>query len=277
MASKAYFEWLAAGKPYKLAAPLVALRDKLRRYGYTVYDIGNERHQKAEPPEDHMPYSATGWPVASPRWWGFAIDVMPPPAGSGLPTLAQLGKQLHDDRRNGVAGTGWLKYMNWEPGDGNCWHDSWQPTYARRSSGDRGHIHLSGRSDQYLTDTLGDYDPVARIREGADVADLPAYNQNAILYTDNRVAAFNQGDETVKGTASAPHAKGEAVWPVRKLNAIGTALDEVRAAVTAPPPPANIAISDDQAEAIAQRVAELVVQQLTVTGTFQFTATPTAQ
>lgn len=271
MASEAYYEWLAAGKPFKLAAPLVALRNLLRRYGYTVYDIGNERHQKAEPPEDHMPYSATGWPVASPRWWGFALDVMPPPAGSGLPTLAQLGRQIHNDRRNGVAGLAFLKYMNWEPGDGNCWHDSWQPAYARRSSSDRGHIHLSGRSDQYLTNTLGDYDPVARFRAGGDMGTTEEIKAANVLlsYTDPRVEVLQTGDDNL---LRGPNA-GKPMWLVGTVKRIAADLLTVKNAVTAPPAPVEVVLSDEQLE----RIADLVVGKLAVTGSFQFTATPTAQ
>jgi hypothetical protein len=165
MASQGYYEWIAAGKPFTLAAPERRLRDILRGYGYTVYDIGNERHQKAEPPEDHMPYSATGWPVKSPRWYGFALDIMPP-AADDLPTLPQLLGQIYADKMAGHPGVAWLKYMNWEPSgpSGPCYHDKWQPNHVRTTSGDRGHGHLSGRSDHVTIDTTSGYDPVARYR-----------------------------------------------------------------------------------------------------------------
>ncbi len=152
--------WLDLGLDWHLALPLLALRNRLRRYGYTVFDIGNNRHLDHEPPEDHTPYSETGWPIHTPYGWVTAIDVMPPPAGSPLPSLAELGWRIHDDRQAGVAGVAWLKYMNWEPGDGKCWHESWQPAYVRRSSSDRGHLHLSCRSDMVNSAAAADYDPI---------------------------------------------------------------------------------------------------------------------
>lgn len=180
MASQGYRDWIAAGKPFTLAAPARSLRDILRGYGYTVYDIGNKSHQVAEPPEDHMPYSATGWPVRSPRWYGFALDVMEPDRALRLPTLAQLGAQIYADKNAGHPGVAWLKYMNWTPAGGECVHDKWQPSHVRTDSDDDGHIHLSGRSDHYLTDTTDGYDPVARFR-GEDDGMNP-YIQHVMNY-----------------------------------------------------------------------------------------------
>ena len=190
MASQGYRDWVAAGRPFTLAAPLKTLRNILRGYGYTVYDIGNESHQLADPPEDHMPYSETGWPRTSPRWFGFALDIMPPAKGSGLPTLPQLLGQIYRDKQAGHPGLAWLKYMNWEPSGptGPCYHDSWQPSHSRRSSGDRGHGHLSGRSDHYLTDTTGGYDPVARFR-GEDDGMSP-YVQHVMNYRLEAIVAL---------------------------------------------------------------------------------------
>lgn len=163
-----YRAWVADGKPFQLAHPLVTIRDLLRGYGYTVYDIGDDAHLTRTKPEDHTPYSQTGWPVASPYGWGFALDIMPPP--KGLPSLAELGAQLYADKQAAVDGVRWLKYMNWEPGDGGCYQDRWQPTHARSDSSDRGHIHLSARTDYQTSTAAVGYDPVARARgEGMDV------------------------------------------------------------------------------------------------------------
>lgn len=168
-----YSNWTGAGRPNNgLMRPLARLRDKLRAYGYTVYDIGNDDHLRHVPPEDHTPFSETGWPVSpTPKWWITAIDIMPPPPGSGLPSLQQLGAQIFSDRDNRVIG--FLKYMNWEPdrdNGGRCWHDSWMPNHARAGSADRGHIHLSGRSDSINETAWDHYDPVARFR-GDDMSE----------------------------------------------------------------------------------------------------------
>lgn len=167
-----YSEWKADGSPWKLAKPIDELTNVLRKYGYTVYTIGNTSHltkracsscPQGSGAEDHTPYSHTGWPVANHYPYVCACDIMAPSASSKLPSLAQLGAQLHVDRQAGRVS--WLKYMNWEPSGsgGPCYHDSWQPNYTRRTSTDRGHIHISVRSDAINTSTNG-YDPVARVR-----------------------------------------------------------------------------------------------------------------
>jgi hypothetical protein len=50
--------------------------------------------------------------------------------------------------------------------------------YARHASSDRGHIHLSGRTDYQTSDAAAGYDPVARVR-GAAMADL-SYDPNRV-------------------------------------------------------------------------------------------------
>jgi hypothetical protein len=151
--------WISRGSPFTLARPLARLRDRLRAAGYTVYDIGNEQHLDHQPPEDHTPYSETGWPGTSPYGVGTAIDVMPPPAGRGLPSLQTLGRRLFDDRQAGRAG--FIKYLNWGPvSDGAAVQDRWMPGYIRRASSDTGHIHLSCRTD-WVTSTAADsYNPL---------------------------------------------------------------------------------------------------------------------
>lgn len=178
-----YEDWVADGKPVSFARPIARVRDRLRAHGYTVYDLGNQAHLTHDPPEDHTPFSATGWPVASRYPYVHAIDIMPPAAGAlskidhmPLPTLAELGAQLHDDRAAGHAGATWIKYMNWEP-EGNytgpCYHCSWMPDHARRDSSDRGHIHVSCCSDAVTWTSADDYDPVQRIREESDMTTAP--------------------------------------------------------------------------------------------------------
>ncbi|MFI6266166.1 hypothetical protein [Micromonospora sp. NPDC051006] len=166
--------WIDRGSPFTLMRPARDLRDVLRRHGYTVYDIGNQSHLEHEPPEDHTPYSETGYPGQAKYGVGYAIDIMPAAAGARskvdglpLPSLQQLGARLLADRNAGVPGIRWLKYMNWEPdrnNGGRCFKEAWRPTYKRTTSTDRGHIHMSGLTG-YETSTVGaGYDPVTRIR-----------------------------------------------------------------------------------------------------------------
>ncbi len=180
MATTAYNNWVRDGRPWKVAAPIKAIGDVLRRYGYVVYYLGSDdsSHLQASKPQDHCPFSYTGWPASHPYPWVTAMDIMPPKAGSGLPSLQRLGAQMIADRQAGHPGMAWLKYINHEPdrdNGGACWHHSWQPNYARVSSSDRGHIHASGRSDMVTAaGAAATYDPVARIRGTAPDPAPPA-------------------------------------------------------------------------------------------------------
>lgn len=202
MSSQGYRDWVAAGRPFSVAQPILDLSKTLRGYGYTVYTIGDNSHLQASTPEDHTPFSATGWPNTSPRWWIHACDIMPP-ANSSLPNLARLGAQLVADKQAGVNGATVIKYLNWTRADGQCVHESWEPGHNVRSSGDTGHIHLSIRSDATRSAVMAGYDPVARIRSGGGGAppapqvqpgtSAPAWPGRYLTYTPGR-PMMNGGD-----------------------------------------------------------------------------------
>jgi hypothetical protein len=180
MASQAYHDWVAAGKPWKIARPIQMVGNRLRAHGYTVYYQGNQSHLEHVPPEDHTPFSATGWPAKSPYPYCMAMDIMPPDAGQKskltgkpLPSLQQLAARLRADKNTNYGPAEFLKYMNWEPEGNNtgpCYHETWMPTYARRTSGDRGHIHASCRSDMHTSTVSDGYDLVARVMGDDDMS-----------------------------------------------------------------------------------------------------------
>lgn len=158
MPSDAYYEWLNAGEPYEPCRPVKDFVELLRSKGYTVYHKGDTSHMQAVPPEDHTPFSATGWPVASKRWIGHALDIMP----DGPIPLNLLASRIIADRIAGVNGAQWIKYINWTDAYGKTWHYAWEPQLVKTSSSDKGHIHISARSDMDTTDVVSwsGYDPV---------------------------------------------------------------------------------------------------------------------
>lgn len=160
-------QWIKAGRPYRLCRPMADLQATLRGHGYVVYDYPDDAHLMAIPPEDHTGFSATGWPGASPFGRGMAIDIMPPDPAKGLPTLAQLGAKMVADKMAGRRELAPLKYQNWTDDEGACWHDSWQPNYARRPSTDKGHVHQSARTDYVDSDAMVHYDPVAELMDAS--------------------------------------------------------------------------------------------------------------
>jgi hypothetical protein len=177
MASSAYYEWLRAGRPYTLIRPAAAVQRNLRAHGLTVYDYPDDSHLQASTPQDHTPFSATGYPGANKRWNARGLDVMPrSDSYAHRKENADIARQLIRDRDAGVPGVMWIKYINWTDENGVCRQERWTSADPMRrttvSSSDRGHIHISGRSDAD-TDTRADgYDPYARLQQGGSTVTL---------------------------------------------------------------------------------------------------------
>jgi hypothetical protein len=162
-----YSGWVKDGRPWHPAECIDSFGTYLRSHGYTVYTLGDDSHLEADTPEDHTPYSHTPWPGSQPYPYVLACDIMP----GGDWSLAQLGARIYADKQAGVPGTEFIKYMNWTDSNGDCWHDKWTPGHSRSSSSDRGHIHLSARTD-YVHKVTG-YKPFAPQQEDdMDVTDL---------------------------------------------------------------------------------------------------------
>jgi hypothetical protein len=199
VASQAYYDWLADGQPWKFGRAMHATGMNLREHGYTVYFQGNDTHLKKDSPEDHTPFSASGWPGKSPYPYCMAFDLMPIAAGTKskvtgqpLPSIQKIMGQLRADKIAGHPGAAWVKYLNWEPeGDntGPCYHDTWTPDYARRSSTDRGHGHASSRTDFATSSASDDYDLVARVMGDDDEMDQNQFNTLMDSYVKSRYTA----------------------------------------------------------------------------------------
>lgn len=171
MASSGYNEWVRAGKPYSLVRPARDIQRNTRAHGFTVYDYPNDEHLKADRPQDHTPFSVTGWPYASQakvRWRGRAIDIMPRgDSAAARKETADLARQIIRDKDAGVRGTEAIKYMNWTDEAGVCRQENWKTgKRVTVSSTDKGHIHLSFRDDMDELATAADYDPWARMKGG---------------------------------------------------------------------------------------------------------------
>ena len=161
MASNAYYEWIDDGSPYKDCEPIKDEAAIWRSYGYTVWTKGDSSHMKADPPQDHTPFSETGWPDESAYPIGHAFDV-PNESGRMYP-LWQIAEQMIRDKDANVPGTEWIKYLNYTDKNGDCWHVSWQPKKSKTHSDDKGHLHVSARSDMDKVNVT--YDPIARLKE----------------------------------------------------------------------------------------------------------------
>lgn len=172
--------WAHDGRPFVLCTPGADLAATFQAQGYTVGAYPDAAHLAAAVPEDHCPYSHTPWPGEQPYPHGMAIDIMPRASG---PSLADIGARILADKQAGLAALAPLKYMNWTDAAGSCWHESWQPGYARRASTDVGHIHLSFRTDYVDSKACRGYDPVAALLGGDDeMAKLVRVNQGGAVW-----------------------------------------------------------------------------------------------
>lgn len=226
MASQGYRDWLKAGQLYALIQPAKAVQATLRGYGLTVYDYPNDAHLQAAVPEDHTPFSVTGWPGTNARWNARALDVMPRSnAYEHRKENADIARQLIRDRDAGHPGAMWIKYLNWTDEGGNCRQERWTDSAAplrriTRASNDRGHIHVSGRSDADDDDRADTYDPIARMRAGSGSAattgdDDMDFNQSAKL--DGLFNAADTVSLDTDGTVDGKGAKGSFSVPLVAL------------------------------------------------------------
>jgi hypothetical protein len=152
-----YDQWVKDGSPWHPAKPVLDFAAILRGHGFTVYEIGAvDTHLDIPTPEDHAPFSHTPWPGAQPYPAVLALDIMP----GGDMDWRDLGAKIVADKKAGAHGTDAIKYINWTDRAGNCWHDSWEPNHAQRPSSDRGHIHVSFRTDFVVSSVMSGYDPI---------------------------------------------------------------------------------------------------------------------
>jgi hypothetical protein len=240
MASPQHRNWLNSGGNWRLGEPWRKLRDLLRSKGYTVYDIGNDSHLDRQPPEDHTPYSETGWPGSSPFGVVMALDIMPK---TGLPTLQWLGAKFKADKNVGLFP--FLKYMNWGPtDDAHAIHSSWQPNYAERASSDTGHIHLSFRTD--YVNWSGTYNPWGETMADADYR--PYGPPGAESYPGNRTP------DTILADIAGEILGGHSPWDGKTPRFLANRLASIEASL-------NIlsgkpVLSEEQFTALVERLAQ---------------------
>lgn len=169
MATQAFRDWVAAGRPFHLATPIAEYRAALLAAGWGVFDVGtlgDEAHLTAETPEDHTPFSVTGYPQHSEYPYIHALDAMHHPE-RGLDVGPLVDYWLSEAR---AGRTPWVKYINWE---GLQWdvRRSWVP---RTVGGHFDHAHLSIRSD-WTHQSIGGWTvvkkgtPVTTTQTGRDV------------------------------------------------------------------------------------------------------------
>ncbi len=267
MVSQGYRDWLNAGRPYTLIRPAKAAQATLKGYGLTVYDYPNLAHLQADRPEDHTPFSVTGWPGLNQRWKARALDVMPrSDSYAHRKENADVARALIRDRDAGHPGAKWIKYLNWTDETGVCRQERWTDATLpnRRMTGpstDRGHVHVSGRSDMDDYAGADGYDPIARMNgEVYTVGDSELINNAErgitalIAGTDPIVFDHPWSDEAREGFPNPLVRMGG------KFDALAADVALLKGAT--PTGGGPLALSDADVDRIARRVADLLAARL---------------
>lgn len=237
MAVPAYSRWLHAGKPLQAARPVRDIVDRLDIAFRRAADVrlfswyANDAHYEAVPAEDHTPYSQTGWPVPSPQWWVFAVDVMHRP-DLGVDCNVLFAYWISEARAGRMP---WLKYLNWQGrqyrakgygGETVAFRTAWL------NSGHFDHIHISVRTD--FRDTgLGSWSLTPGAPAAPAGGDDMDRNQNAKLDGVFNLSATVELD-TGKGLVAFPVPLTVGVKALgAKLDAIGVKVDAALSAIGA--------------------------------------------
>jgi peptidoglycan hydrolase-like protein with peptidoglycan-binding domain len=154
-----YYDWVKNGEHWYAARPVNDMQKTLEGLGYTVYVIGDQNHLRADPPEDHTPFSRTGYPVSTPKGVVTAFDVMP--KNGNMADLAHLGRLIVAAREAGLTQASFIKYINWTDENGNVFHYSWEPGESKSHSSDAGHIHVSVYSNMIDSDVASGWNPLS--------------------------------------------------------------------------------------------------------------------
>jgi hypothetical protein len=192
MAVAQFYQWESLGRPLEPCRPIRDYVERLKAAfpqdaaSFSWY--ANETHYQANPPEDHTPYSYTGWPQQSPHWVVFATDVMHHPS-KGV-NCDELFPYWLSEAKAGR--TPWVKYLIWQAKLYDV-RNSWAP---RNNSGHFDHVHISCRTDHRNT-SLGGWSIVPGKGSGDDMVKTFLWNGN--YYVSKGDASFR---ETIPDGAS---------------------------------------------------------------------------
>lgn len=172
----------------------------------------DEAHYTADYPQDHTPFSMTGWPYVSPYPYVFATDVMD---GDGVDCAKLFAYWLAEAKAGRMP---WLKYLIWQAKLYDV-RNGWRP---QDSSGHMEHIHLSVRTD-YRDASLGEWSLLPK------EDDMDASQDQMLKATNARTGALALGQASIKTSWTKNPNGDEPQWSVRKINEIVTTQAELKA------------------------------------------------
>lgn len=173
----AYYRWERDGRPISPSQTIREMVSKMKLAYPEAADTfswyADNAHYQAEFPQDHTPYSATGWPTESPYPYVFATDIMHRP-DLGVNCFELFPYWLAQAK---AGQTPWRKYIIWQARIYDV-RNAWR---SQPSSGHMTHIHLSDRTD-WVNRSIGDWDPTGE--------DIVTPEQFLTIMNDPKVAAL---------------------------------------------------------------------------------------
>lgn len=181
MTTQAYYDWVQKGSVWKAAEPVVEYHDAFIHAGWPAVSlgtIGDKAHLTADRPQDHTPFSVTGWPGGNPSPYVLAFDAGHDPA-AGRDMAPIVARWLSDAR---AGRTPWVKYIVWR-GQLFDVRNGWSPVAADDHFD---HAHVSMRTDWY-NKSIGGY-PV--VQTGGSNMGMPV---EKFIQTACQQAGFDPG------------------------------------------------------------------------------------
>lgn len=193
MAAREYSQWNALGRPKTPAQPIRDLVTKLKAafpQGRFFNWEANEAHYTAVPPQDHTPFSYTGWPLSSPHWVVFATDIMTSDVGGAAGGQRLFDYYISEARAGRMP---WLKYLIWQARLYDV-RNNWQ---SQANSGHFDHIHISVRTD-FQNHSLGSWSVIPVAPKPPEI-DMTPEEHNHLLAMAWRVKAVLDNVPAVEG------------------------------------------------------------------------------
>lgn len=259
MATSQYYAWDRAGRPLNPAQPIREFVGKLKvafpkaaaAAQFSWY--ADNAHYQANYPEDHTPYSYSGWPIVNPYPYVFATDVMHRP-DLGVDCSALFAYWIGEARAGRMP---WLKYLIWQARVYSV-RNGWQPVL---NSGHHDHIHLSARTD-HLNTSLGGWSvvpgaapPPTRRRDG-----MYFFNVGQSQYVaDPAFERYWAFDNYPRWQAVHAAAGSPPVVPVSAANLAAGVFGQSQGIYTiprAPSPAVEVELSDEDLARIADAARE---------------------
>ena len=254
MAVAQFFRWEADGRPWHAVTPIREFVDKLKAAAPAgasfIWTLGDQSHLTSNFPQDHTPFSVTGWPSASPYKSVFACDVSHQPA-LGLNIEVLFPYWLNEAKSGRMP---WLKYIIWRRRRYDV-RNNWSPVTAE---GHDTHAHLSGRTDHEFT-SLGGWSPVP---EGDDM--FTDADRGALTECYQADLPMVTGQDTTPPGGGQPG--GEPHWAVGQIKAIRQKVDTLASGEVDIDALVAALVADEEFGALLESAAEKAMRKVFADG-----------